>query len=328
MTQIKLNRLLAKRKKAAAVLTTLAEVNNLIFGIEDVEGRVLLGAAGDDRLAKFPITLEGTLLGWVIGPEQVAPIADLIGHLAEKEVEKETLADGTLEHYRELNLLYNLSEKLGASLEVASVAQTALDEASRLITTSGGCVMLLDEGRRQLETVIASGQGFEPPPRLTLGEGIIGAVAQNGKAEIVNEVGADVRYKSDQGLTVTSSLVCAPLKAKDNVLGVIALAASQTAIIYTAKDLKLLNTLASQAAPAIENALLYEKTLRQAREREKTLELQIQTLRIELDEARQTKQLTEITESDYFQQLRSEVESLRQIIQKPNSNQDAGKDNQ
>jgi hypothetical protein len=316
MTRIRLERLLSKRKKAAAVLADLAEANNLTFAIEDVEGRVLLGMASDDTLPKFPITLEGSLLGWVIGPEQAAPLANLIEHLAEKEAEKETLADGTLEHYRELNLLYNLSEKLGASLEVASVAQTALDEASRLITTTGGCVMLLDEGRTQLETVITFGQGFEPPIRLTLGEGIIGVVAQNGKAEIVNEVSADARYKSDQGLSTTSSLVCAPLKTKDKVLGMIALVTSETAIIYTAKDLKLLNTLASQAAPAIENALLYEKTLREAREREERLQQQIQVLRIELDEARQAKQVAEITETDYFQKLRSEAEGLRKIIKK------------
>lgn len=316
MKRLNLKRLLSKRKKAAAILNDLAKINNLTFGVKDVEGKVLLGTAGDETLTKFPITLEGTLLGWVIGPEQAAPLVDLVEHLVEKEAEKETLADGTLEHYRELNLLYNLSEKLGASLEVASVAQTALDEASRLITTTGGCVMLLDEGRTQLETVLTFGPGFEPPPRLILGEGIMGTVAQNGKAEIVNEVSADVRFKSDQGLTATSSLVCAPLKAKDNVLGVIALVASETATMYTAKDLKLLNTLASQAAPAIENALLYEKTLREARAREKRLQRQIQELRIELDEARQDKQVAEITESDYFQQLRGEAESLRQIIKK------------
>jgi len=317
MAKIKLKRLLSKRKKTAAILNDLAEANNITFAIEDVEGQVLLGAASDDRLTRFPITLEGTLLGWVIGSEQAVPLAGIIEHLAEKEAEKETLADGTLEHYRELNLLYNLSEKLGASLEVASVAQTALDEASRLITTSGGGVMLLDEGRTQLETIIVSGQGFEPPRRLALGEGIIGAVAQNGKAEIVNDVSADVRYKADQGVSATSSLVCAPLKAKDKVLGVIALVAGETMTIYTAKDLKLLNTLASQAAPAIENALLYEKTLREAQEREERLQRQIQELRIELDEARQDKQVAEITESDYFQQLRGEAESLRQIIQEP-----------
>lgn len=313
MTQIKLKRLFSKRKRAATILYDLAAANNVPFAVKDVDGEQLLGTGDADGLAKFPISLDGTLLGWVIGPDQAAPLAALIAHLAEKEAEKETLADGTLEHYRELNLLYNLSEKLGTSLEVAALAQTALEEASRLITATGGCVMLLDEERTALETFSASGQGLAPG-RLAWGEGIIGAVAQNGKAEIVNDVGADARYQGDQGLPSVSSLVCAPLKSKDKVLGVIVLVASAPTTLYTAKDLKLLNTLAAQAAPAIENALLYERTLREAKAREERLQRQIQDLRIELDEARQDKQVAEITESDYFQQLRGQADDLRQIF--------------
>jgi hypothetical protein len=316
MSQIQLKRLLSKRKNAATILHDLAAANNITFAVEDVEGNLLLGAGAADGLTRVPIRLDGTLLGWVSGAEQAVPLAALIGHLAEKEAEKETLADGTLEHYRELNLLYNLSEKLGTSLEVAALAQTALEEAGRLIAASGGCVMLLNEEGRALETILASGQGFAPPRQLAWGAGIIGAVAQNGKAEIVNEVGADARFSGDQGVTAGSSLVCAPLKAKEKVLGVIALVASATTTLYTAKDLKLLNTLASQAAPAIENALLYERTLREAKAREERLRRQIQDLRIELDEARQDKQVAEITESDYFQQLRGQADDLRQIIKR------------
>jgi hypothetical protein len=314
MSQIKLKRLLSRRKSAGLILQDLAAANNIAFTVEDVEGNLLLGAGAVDGLTRFPICLDGTLLGWVSGGEQAAPLAALIGHLAEKEAEKETLADGTLEHYRELNLLYNLSEKLGTSLEVAALAQTALEEAGRLITASGGCVLLLNEEESALETISVSGQGFAPPRQLVWGEGIIGAVAQNGKAEIVNEVGADARFQSDQGLPFGSSLVCAPLKTKEKVLGVIALIASEPTTLYTAKDLKLLNTLAAQAAPAIENALLYERTLREAKAREDRLQRQIQDLRIELDEARQDKQVAEITESDYFQQLRGQADDLRQII--------------
>lgn len=81
-----------------------------------------------------------------------------------------------------------------------------------------------------------------------------------------------------------------------------------------AADLKLLNTVASQAAPAIENALLYEKALREAREREERLQQQIQALRIELDEVRQAKQVEEITETNYFQQLLSKADDLRELL--------------
>jgi two-component system cell cycle response regulator len=48
--------------------------------------------------------------------------------------------------------------------------------------------------------------------------------------------------------------------------------------------------------------------------REQNLKQQVQRLRIELDEARQAKQVAEITESDYFQHLETKAQELRQII--------------
>jgi GAF domain-containing protein len=102
-----------------------------------------------------------------------------------------------------------------------------------------------------------------------LGESIIGGVALSGKAELVNDIQADARYIEGQISASISSLVCAPLKTKNQTIGVIALGVGGGGVAYLAADLKLLNTVASQAAPAIENALLYEKTLQKARERGK-----------------------------------------------------------
>ncbi|MGA2488757.1 MAG: response regulator [Anaerolineales bacterium] len=48
--------------------------------------------------------------------------------------------------------------------------------------------------------------------------------------------------------------------------------------------------------------------------REQRLKQQVQQLRIELDEARQAREVAEITESDYFQQLEAKAQDLRQII--------------
>jgi HD-GYP domain-containing protein (c-di-GMP phosphodiesterase class II) len=52
--------------------------------------------------------------------------------------------------------------------------------------------------------------------------------------------------------------MCAPLKAKDAVVGVIKLG-SEEPVNYSAEDLKLFTTLASLAAVAMENAGLYEQ---------------------------------------------------------------------
>jgi len=88
------------------------------------------------------------------------------------------------------------------------------------------------------------------------GVGIAGTVWASGRAEIVNDVQSDSRFVT--GAVGISSMMCAPLKAKDAVVGVIKLG-SDTSVEYAAEDLKLFTTLASLAAVAIENASLYEQ---------------------------------------------------------------------
>jgi putative methionine-R-sulfoxide reductase with GAF domain len=315
MAQIKLKRLLSPRKEAAPIINALIETINAPVSIHDIAGNVLLGDTSPEGQVKYPITSQGEVIGWLIGHQRAEPIATLLTHLANKEAEKDTLADEMLERYRELNLLYQLSEKLTASLEMTPVARMAIDEANRLIKAVGGCVMLLNDGQAELETIATFGSGFQLPQKIRLGEGIIGGVALSGKAELVNDIRADARYVDGQISASVSSLVCAPLKTKNRTIGLIALGGDGDGVVYMAADLKLLNTVASQAAPAIENAMLYEKTLREAREREARLQQQIQDLRIELDEARQTKQVAEITGTDYFQQLRRKADDLRQILE-------------
>jgi putative methionine-R-sulfoxide reductase with GAF domain len=313
MTHIRLKRLLGKQKEAADIIHTMIATIGAPVCIQDKEGNVLAGFAADG-CERHPVTCEGAIIGWTSGQHQAELVARLLTYLANKEAEKVMLADETLERYRELNLLYHLSEKLADSLELAAVAQTAMEEANRLIEASGGCVML-KAGQAQLEPIAAFGQGFGPGQRIKVGEGVIGEVVLNGKAELVNDIRADARYVEDQLPASVRSVVCAPLKSKNRVMGVIALGLDEPGAAYAAADLKLLNTLASQAAPAIENALLYAQTLREARQREERLHQQIKALRIELDEARQSKKVAEITESDYFQRLRHQADNLREIIE-------------
>ena len=311
MAQIKLKRIVSAKDGAEPVIAGLLTALAAPIAIHDIEGHLLLGAASEDPAHKYPVELGGKVLGWVSGGEQAATVAAVLTHLAAKEAEIKTLANEVLDRYREINLLYNISEKLTASLELGRVAAMALQEASRLIRATSAAVMLLNDRGGELETAAAFGPAFRPEERLKPGEGIVGKAAESGKAEIVNDVRADARYV-EENPSITS-LICAPLKTQQRVIGVIVLA-SATEVTYTAGDLKLLTTLASQVAPHIENALLYEKTLREAREREEHLQQQIRELHIELDESRTARQVAEITETDYFQRLRSQAENLRRTF--------------
>ena len=71
-------------------------------------------------------------------------------------------------------------------------------------------------------------------------------------------------------LPEVQSLIYAALKVKHRVMGAIILATTEP-IQYAAADLKFLITLALQSSSAIESALLYEKNIREAKEREEAM---------------------------------------------------------
>jgi DNA-binding response OmpR family regulator len=64
-------------------------------------------------------------------------------------------------------------------------------------------------------------------------------------------------------------------------------------------------------------ARVFQRMANEVYQREQRLMKQVQLLQIELDEARQAKQVAEITESEYFQELQAKVQELRHIIDSP-----------
>ncbi|MBP1606987.1 MAG: rsbU 1 [Acidobacteria bacterium] len=270
MTRVTLRSLIGKQKDAAPVVAALLDALVLPIGIEDADGRLLAGQTVETPEVRLPVTLDGQTLGWVSGPRQAEAVASVLAHLAAKEAEKKTLGNEVLHLYREVNLIYNFSEKLAALLELETVANMTLDQARQMITASDGALTLLDAETGLFETVATFGRGVPCAGGIRWGEGIVGEIAARGSAEIVNDVRADPRCEGERARM--SSLICAPLKVGERVTGAIALA-STAMVNYTAGDLKLLSTLALQTATAIENARLYERTVQAAKDREQLLAL-------------------------------------------------------
>jgi serine phosphatase RsbU (regulator of sigma subunit) len=265
-----LHQIIGRQPDAHALVASLVQALGVPVAIEDAQGRLLHGEAATVPVAgRFPIRRGETPLGWVAGPEAARTIAALLEHLARSDGERKALGAEVLHLYREINLIYSFSEQLAELLDVERVAALTLREARHLIAASDGAVMLLDE-TDALVTVSAFGDQFLGLTGLRRGIGIIGAIVASATGEIVNEVQQDPRRVAAS--SALRSLIGAPMKVGERVIGLIVLGTSgmQT---YAAADLKLLTTLALQAATAIENARLFERTIQAARERERLLAL-------------------------------------------------------
>jgi signal transduction histidine kinase len=272
MSQISLKKLCAK-KEIMEVVDELIQTIGVPVTLKELDGKLIIdrgnksdGSPDVSQKSKYQIALDGEIIGWVEGDEKSQAIARLLELLASKELEKKALAQEVLDKYRELTLFYNISDKILGIVDPEKVANLVFEEARKFIKATNGIVMLFDDSNDKLETIAA----FDSDPEYSTeyrmdrpwkSEDFVYEVATSGRGEIVNDVSSDPRLVDSQLLV--NSMICVPLKTKDKIIGAIALG-SKNPVTYTAEDLKLMTTLASQAASAI-NALLHENKLKESR---------------------------------------------------------------
>jgi DNA-binding response OmpR family regulator len=79
-------------------------------------------------------------------------------------------------------------------------------------------------------------------------------------------------------------------------------------------ELDRLSGVAARADALGQLARVFQRMAGEVRQREERLKQQVRELRIEIDQSRQAKKVSEITDSDYFKQLRGQAEQLRKTI--------------
>ncbi len=262
MAGLTLKSLLSRRSGNLPVIAAMLE--NSGAGIVDPSGAFLLKpgafAPTGAELCRVPIEGEDGILGFVTGPgAAAASVAMVIQHLAAKETENRALAGEVLHLYREVHLIEQLSEQLAALLNTSAVGESALAQAQRLISATHGSILIFDKAEGSLRSAASFGPDTGNLGPLAPDSPLVASVLERGIAEIVNSSDSDARD--------FSALMCAPLRAGQRMAGIIALASNAPGVSYSTADLKLLNTIALQAAAALENSFLCAEMVESARER-------------------------------------------------------------
>jgi GAF domain-containing protein len=172
-----------------------------------------------------------------------------------RELQAERLARRALvEASVRLNSLLSLPELLAATMETTA----------SLINAESSSILVLDESRKELTFVVATGESGDNVTELRVpaDQGIAGWVLKNGKAAIVNDVKSDRRFYAqiDRGSGFsTRSILAVPLSSRDRPIGVVEVINKRGGADFTARDEETATALAALAAVAIENARLYRK---------------------------------------------------------------------
>lgn len=262
-----LKSLLNKRSEINAWLLSWMEQAKAEICIEDNENNFLFGNRFVNEQEGYPVKLDDQVAGWVKG-DKAAMIAGLISLMLKKEAEKKKLGTEVLGLYQELNVIFNFSEKLTQTIEPDVIAGLTLEQAIHSIPSHGGVIVLWDEKSSQLMIPAASGESLFNEEQLRANSNLLLHIGLSGQSEIIN----DISVLKEKGIIESDvqSLIYAAMKVKHRIMGAIILA-GKDAEQYSAAHLKLLITLALQSSTAIESAMLYEKNIREVREREEAI---------------------------------------------------------
>lgn len=227
-----------------------------IAGIDGPQGHVVLG---------FPLAERGARQR----TDLVRMVADDLSGL----LQSSALMAQSERIRSHLSLVHRLGQ------QVTSIHNRAelFEEITRLIHRSLGYehiqLLLVDEATGSIDLVHASGPfaeqlmaaGFSE----TIGRGIIGRVAETGRIRISADVTQDTHFVSHAMLPNTASELALPLRLGQRVIGVLDIQ-SDRRDAFRRDDVILLQTIADQIAPAIEQNRLFAAE-RQERELADTL---------------------------------------------------------
>jgi signal transduction histidine kinase len=161
-----------------------------------------------------------------------------------------------------LDLLYRLSQTFNSSLDLDQVLHRVMDEVIAATGAERGFVMLR-EPDGQLSFSVARGLDRETidDPEFQVSRSVVGWVAEQARSVLTRDAQADDRLSvrpSVQALGLRS-ILCVPLKSKEQVSGVIYVDNRVQAGAFLPADLELLASIAASAAIAIDNARLHRE---------------------------------------------------------------------
>ena len=165
----------------------------------------------------------------------------------------------------DLSLFGEVITSLHAILDLDEMLATIFAKIRPIFAIEGASIALHDPVSeefyfyRAIETLKQNGTIDTPPLRFADHEGIAGWVKEHKRALIINDVTADERVYSLQGIDsgfLTRSMICVPLRTRKGFLGVF-YALNKLSGSFTERDKKLLEILSGPIAVSLENGRLY-----------------------------------------------------------------------
>jgi PAS domain S-box-containing protein len=169
-----------------------------------------------------------------------------------------------LEHQQrgreELEALFQVTQVVNSSLDLDQVLNQVMDQIIYLTQAERGFLMLIeDEGELEFKTARNFDRETIEGSAFNISRTIVQRVAERGTPVVTTNAQEDPRFSAQESVVSYNlrSILCVPLKVKDEVTGVIYADNRIKAGLFGDRHRDLLTAFANQAAIAIDNASLF-----------------------------------------------------------------------
>lgn len=167
----------------------------------------------------------------------------------------------------ELQALYNLENAIGSTLNLSQLLNLVMDMTTSIVKAEVGLILLYDEEAKKPLPKVTWGLNYNSIEQIMCKneQSFIDWISKKTTAVIIKDLASDDRFLCPQAPSsgVLNSILCSPLRTKNNFIGIIILAnkiAEKNVVTeFDANDLRIFNAFVTQISVAIENAELYDK---------------------------------------------------------------------
>ncbi len=171
----------------------------------------------------------------------------------------------------ELNLLMSLIAKINSNLDVEILLKEIMESTKIMMDSEASSLFILSKDKKKLTLTIPTGPATAEISGKSIDSdhGIVGWVTQNEKSVVVNNVQNDHRFKgeiTELNDFVTNNLISVPLiNHNGELIGTLQAINRKDNKDFEEKLVPIFQSLANQAAIAIENAMLQKHLIEKER---------------------------------------------------------------
>ena len=171
----------------------------------------------------------------------------------------------------QLKALQEVGAVINSTLDLDQVLRLMMDTLLELTNAERAVLLLREDRDTQLTVKVVSGideETIETADSFQISRTIVQEVSEKGESVVTMNAMSDPRFSAQESIISYNlrSILCVPLKMKDQIIGVIYADNKVASGIFRDADKDLLTAFANQAAVAIENARLFQQILENLKE--------------------------------------------------------------